>query len=61
VGAGEDGGEDLVDDLGLADDDAAELVHHLAARLAELGQVLGDAVGGHRDGSSSGDWGRRSL
>ena len=50
MAAREDGGENLIDDFGLADDDAAELVHHLAARLTELGQILGDAVGGHRDG-----------
>ncbi len=54
VAAREDGGQHLIDDLALADDDAAELGHHLAARLAEVGQVLADAVGGHRDGSSSG-------
>ena len=48
VAAREDGGEDLLDDLGLADDDAAELLEHLGAGLAELGQVFADAVGGHR-------------
>ena len=30
VAAREDGGEDLLDDLGLADDDAAQLLEHLA-------------------------------
>ena len=32
VAAREDGGQDLLDDLGLADDDAAQLVEHLRAR-----------------------------
>ena len=47
VAAREDGGEDLLDDLGLADDDAAELLDHLRAGLAELGQVFADPIGGH--------------
>jgi hypothetical protein len=37
MAAREDSGENLIDYLGLADDDAAQLVHHQAARLAELG------------------------
>ena len=49
VAAGEDGGEDLLDHLGLADDDPAELLDHLGAGLGELGQVFADAVGGHRE------------
>ncbi len=49
VPAGEDGGEDLLDDLGLADDDAAELVEHRSAVCGELSQVIREAVGsGHR-------------
>src|SRR5262249_521319 len=48
VAAGEDRRQDLLDHLGLADDGPAQLVQHLVARLAELGQVLADAVGGHR-------------
>ena len=58
VAAREDGGEDLLDDLGLADDDAAELGEHLGALLAELGQDLVGAVGGHRVGSVAASAGR---
>ena len=45
--AGEDGGEDLLDDVRLADDDAPQLLDHLSPRLRELGQVFADAVGLH--------------
>src|SRR5204862_4413562 len=48
VAAREDGGEDLVDDLGLADDGPAQLVEHLRANLTEVGQDFVDAIGGHR-------------
>ena len=51
VAAREDGGQDLLDDLALADDDAAELAEHLGAFLAELGEDLGLTIGGHRCGS----------
>ena len=45
MAAREDGGQDLLDDFGLADDRALELVDHLLASLAELGQVFADAIG----------------
>src|SRR5205823_2956870 len=48
VAAGEDGGQDLLDDLALADDDASELGEHLGSFLAELGEDLAGALGGHR-------------
>ena len=47
MAAGEDGRQDLLDDLRLADDDAAELLEHQGARLAELGEVLADTLRGH--------------
>src|SRR5271168_1469478 len=49
MAAREDGGEDLLDDVGLADDGAFELIDDLIASLAELGEVLADFifVGGH--------------
>ena len=43
--AGEDGGEDLIDDVALADDDLRKFFHHLAAGFGELFQYFGDAVG----------------
>ena len=46
--AREDGGQDLLDHVGLADDDAAELFEHEAARLAELAEIFADAIGRHR-------------
>ena len=45
VAAREDGGQDLLDNLRLADDDAAKLIEHECAGLTELGQVFADAVG----------------
>ena len=47
VAAREDGGQDLFDDFGLADDDAAQLFDHLRARLGELGQIFADAIVRH--------------
>ena len=52
MAAREDGGEDLLDDFGLADDGAAKLVDDLLACLAELGQIFADFVVGHRHTSS---------
>ena len=49
VAAGEDGGEDLLDDFGLPDDDAAELIEHGDAVGGELIEIIGEAIGcGHR-------------
>ena len=50
VPAGEDRGEDLLDDLALPDDDAAELVEHGDAVGGELVQVFGEAVGADTGG-----------
>ena len=49
--AREDGGEDLLDDLGLADDGPAKLLGDLIACLVELSQIFGDAIGGNREPS----------
>ena len=47
VAAGKNGRKDLFDHVGLADDDAAKLLDHLRARLAELSQVFADPIRGH--------------
>ena len=44
---GEDGGENLLDHAGLADNHLAELLHHLLPGLGELLEVFGDLVGTH--------------
>ena len=47
VAAGEDRGEDLLDHVVLADEDAAELVGHLRAGGAELAEVVGNFISRH--------------
>src|SRR5439155_24438270 len=50
----EDGGQDLLNNLSLADHDPAELLDHLRAGLGELGEVFADAIGGQGSPSRSG-------
>ena len=52
MAAREDGRHDLLDDLRLADYRPAELLDHLVAGLAKLGQILADAIAGHRANTS---------
>jgi hypothetical protein len=42
--------ENLLDHVGLANYDAAQLLNHLRARLAELSEVFADPIRGHRTG-----------
>ena len=46
VPAREDGRKDLLDDIGLSDDHAPELVHHLLPAGAELIENLGELITG---------------